>query len=176
MEVGITTAVLAEQPRAEGDNSEEALRLSSAGTARAQALLLRHLTAAQQDLYTAEGCFWVRGSRGGKYLLTSSPFYSVLRFRGRKWTARYCATLRQSLRDLPLPQADILLAQKLLLETNEPLFRWTANTYGGVALRQLLHHHTNDQLVLHFRVNFGLSETFAQQLVAGHYGNKAAQL
>lgn len=92
------------------------------GERRARRLLEGHLTAMQLDTMQLNGWFEVRGSATGCVYRIHVKKYlgNVWDIRGNK---KYCIALV----DRSLPTSDHVLAQKLLLETNEAAFLRTAN-------------------------------------------------
>lgn len=119
------------------DMAREAPYLSAHG--RALELFRRHLTDEQRAQFEATGTFEVIGSAGGYYTLnTRVSSYHLTRqdpparmARGRRTqvertvTHHYCVMLA----DDRCPSPDIWLAQKLLVETDEPRMKQIANHY-----------------------------------------------
>src|SRR5438128_1188784 len=77
---------------------------------RAEALLLRHLTRAQQETYLESGWFEVRGRDGSLWRIHRSGGSQNVRRTAREGTQVYCSYLED------VPRADVLLVQKLTIE------------------------------------------------------------
>jgi len=98
--------------------------------ARAEELLRSCLTSHQREQMDESGCFPVAGSDGGLFLIytdrgTSGNVTELFdEDDGLVEIARWCAHPPDG-----LPQADIFLAQKLALETDEMNFRLVANCH-----------------------------------------------
>lgn len=93
---------------------------------RAQVTLARWLSPRQRRSWWRTGNFLVRGSLGGWYRIFEAPGSPVFRVSRRdpwRLKVRYC--IAPMLVDLP--EADIALAQALLLQTDEDRFLKTAN-------------------------------------------------
>jgi hypothetical protein len=86
---------------------------------RAEALLLAWLSLEQRAQYRTSGRFEVTTAAGRRYRVCPG---GVVRLDPRGWA--YCIEATT-----PVPVADELLAFKLLLETDEPLFLATAHRY-----------------------------------------------
>lgn len=90
-------------------------------------LLLEYLDKEQYEQFMSDGCFWVR-ARQYDYLITPETSGNVWQYSKQVFAicpprrlAAYCLQL------LGVPLYDQLLAQKLLLETNEAFFLRRAN-------------------------------------------------
>jgi hypothetical protein len=94
---------------------------------RARDLLLANLTPEQIDDFLKRGGFYVTASSGQRYLIMRNRNYNVL-LGGRYKATAYCAF------PMGLPLDDQLLAQKLLLETNEMAFRKIAFSRREIVL------------------------------------------
>lgn len=95
---------------------------------RAEALLLAHLTPEQRDQYKRDGTFEVRGNASNRrYRIAARYFNGVtqLNKKGRA-THRLCFYPGR-IGSYMLPLCDIMLAQKVALETNEYRTRRKAN-------------------------------------------------
>jgi hypothetical protein len=94
------------------------------GQARAMKLLTSCLDKTQRQSFEASGQFDVRGSGGGLYRITPQTTYNVFRI-GRQGflDERLCAGTY----DDAVPLFDMMLAQKLALETDEAAFRAVAH-------------------------------------------------
>ncbi len=92
---------------------------------RAELLLRRHLTPEQKASWTAHGYFDTIGKSGARYriLHRGARQYNVVRLRGGQCDYGYCAYPRLS---SYLPMADVILAQKLAIETHDRWFRFIA--------------------------------------------------
>lgn len=93
--------------------------------ARARKLLRRHLTPKQRRQFTRNDWFEVIGNVTGRtYRIECDS--SCQNIVNRKLERRYCIMLNENgdneSGDLYLPDSDHLLAQKLLIETNERVF------------------------------------------------------
>jgi hypothetical protein len=112
-----------------------------AARARAEELLLRFLSPAQREAYEsgAEG-FEVIGSAGSRFLITRRPIanITVLSPEGDP-VANLCVHPGGG-----LPSADVYLAQKLGLETDERTYVQLANVHRGV----LVHYDENGRMVI----------------------------
>lgn len=95
---------------------------------RSRALLHRHLSAEQWDSLIHEKYFCVRAESGRMYKLEDKFTYNV-----RHGVVRYCLYTSPA-----LPKADVLLAQKLLLENDEQRFKKVANLGPDTAAAHLL--------------------------------------
>jgi hypothetical protein len=97
----------------------EALARRRQARQRAEELLLAWLSPEQRLQYRASGRFEVITAAGHRYRVCPG---GVVRLDPRGWA--YCIEATT-----PVPVADELLAFKLLLETDEPLFLATAHRY-----------------------------------------------
>lgn len=100
---------------------------------RAMALLRRSLTARQNDDLNCHTTFNVTGSAGGQWQIacttTSGNIELMMQPPGTTWVlGRYCAAPEAS---YELPPADVWLAQKLAIESDELAFLKAACYYGG---------------------------------------------
>lgn len=98
----------------------------------ARQLLEENLTRKQRRSYKAKGYFEVEGASGIVYRIERGETSNVLEMGGGRWCARFkhvavrtdncncehCRTM--------IPIEDLLLAEKLLIEADEMLFRATA--------------------------------------------------
>jgi len=91
---------------------------------RAKALLHRHLTKQQRWELRAKKAFTVQGSDGNTYLITEGTANNVKRVKNGRPDFSLCVVS-----DYNLPVYDLMLAQKLLLETNAPHFVSLANIF-----------------------------------------------
>jgi hypothetical protein len=91
-----------------------------AAGAKARQLLLDMLNEVQREMYEKDAYFMVEGSRGGVYRIDDG-FQGNVRCELRH--RRYCGHLRDS----RIPVYDHMLAQKLMLETDEEAFLAVAN-------------------------------------------------
>lgn len=90
--------------------------------ARARTLLLACLSDAQREAFEAHGYFEVVTASGQRYRITRGWGGNVLLIVNDKPAARFCIHPSQY-----VPEEDNMLAQKLLLEHDEPTFLRTAN-------------------------------------------------
>jgi len=90
---------------------------------RARALLAEHLTARQRRELRDQGWFSLRSSRGGVYRICQGQVQNVLAEVDGRVARRYCAH-PQAVR---VPDEDAMLAQKLMLESDEDAFLAVAN-------------------------------------------------
>lgn len=86
---------------------------------RAERLLEACLTTEQRDQLRKEGCFTVHGRSGNIYQVRRGHVRNVYELRARR---TYCCHAHAN-----LPDADHMLAQKLMIETSEPDFLRLAN-------------------------------------------------
>jgi hypothetical protein len=85
---------------------------------RAHELLLRHLTPNQREDYEWDKRFTVKTKRGHRYVIGQARCQNVLRVNKRGKPMRvYCVTVHGG-----VPMGDVLLAQKLMLESDEDHF------------------------------------------------------
>lgn len=99
----------------------------------AKSLLLKSLSAAQRYSYVNESYFEVRGSSGTHYRIRHGANFNiqVLDAPGGLSKDRLCGRPAT-----PMPIEDILLAQKLCLETDDVAFRRVANSANVRAERR----------------------------------------
>ena len=102
---------------------ERAARVSSglnaAAEARAKSLLLRLLTPKQKEEFTCRGYFTVEVARRGRFVILPDAMFNVLEMATGDC---YCAVPATG-----VPIADLMLAQKLLLESDPDQFFRKAN-------------------------------------------------
>jgi len=97
----------------------EPFEARTAAEARARELLLRMLSSAQRKAFQSYGYFAVEVAKRGTFLILPSTLFNVLHVAtGRS----YCAVPRGE-----TPLADLMLAQKLLLEHDPEQFFRVAN-------------------------------------------------
>jgi hypothetical protein len=90
---------------------------------RAEAMLIAHLDETQREDWAYGRFFYVVGSQTrARYVVHFLRYYNV-GWIGKSFTNSLC--LISADRDIPL--CDVLLAQKLMIETDEPLFLARAN-------------------------------------------------
>ena len=94
---------------------------------RAEKLLLRHLTPKQRYDYKKHGHFFVRTKRKHHYKIMRARDHNVLRLNKHGKPLR-CLCI--SIYEIWVPVQDIMLAQKLLLETDEDAFLSIANEWA----------------------------------------------
>lgn len=99
-------------------------------TVRASALLRRHLSREQRVSFVSCGSFDVVSEWGRRYRITEGNcrnVYSLVRAEDGEWHPLQCYCLMAT----GVPVGDLLLIQKLLLETNEQHFLQTAIASPG---------------------------------------------
>lgn len=89
---------------------------------KAETLLLENLSLVQQEEYRSEKHFHVISRSGKRYRVNYGSTGNVLELVEDKPVSRFCIHPREQ-----VPHADTMLAQKLLLETDEVAFRRIAN-------------------------------------------------
>jgi hypothetical protein len=91
--------------------------------ARAKELLVAHLTPNQRREYEQHGCFHVVTRKKHRYLIKQGRISNVIRLNKRGKPIRaFCIHPK-----IFVPDADTMLAQKLMLETDEEEFLRIAN-------------------------------------------------
>lgn len=93
------------------------------GAKKATELLLKFLSPEQRAMYEAAERFHVRGSDGGLYEIRLGSHGNVYRREGDTFVERLCCQPN----DYTLPFADVVLLQKLAIETDEKHYRKIAN-------------------------------------------------
>ncbi len=91
---------------------------------RAMRLLEKHLTPPQLRQFKKKTCFTVIAKDGKTYRIENGSSGNVFLMEGRKKVIQYCIVFKDH---APLPNFDLMLAQKLILETDPELFLKTAN-------------------------------------------------
>lgn len=103
--------------------AEKAKKEQEEATRRAEELLNRHLNEEQRKQYRKEKKFKVIGGDGAAFEIGSQWSGNVSELNGRgKPIRRFCAHPREQ---VPIP--DLMLSQKLMLETDPEAFRKIAN-------------------------------------------------
>ncbi len=102
--------------------------------ARARKLLKRHLTPKQWLDYDTHGEFFVKTPKGHLYQIGSARDHNIVRLNKRRKAMR---VLCASIYGYGVPVEDIMLAQKLMLETQEDAFlkiahHWPVSTAQGL--------------------------------------------
>lgn len=97
------------------------IRISNEAQERALNLLLENLNAEQREEYLEYKLFRVVGNRGGMYTIKRERQVNIINGAGD----RLCAVSKES-----VPLEDMLLAQKLLIETDEDEFLRVAINWG----------------------------------------------
>ena len=122
----LTLAQQAEQARLQQETTErarreyeEAIRCQEEATARAEALLRDHLTVEQAEQLIRSRYFEVLTDSGRRYRVYRDRVHLVERDRA---TRSYCIHPNEY-----VPEADAMLAKKLLLDAAEPEFLRIAN-------------------------------------------------
>lgn len=90
---------------------------------RALDLLKQILTETQLAAFEKDECIPVDASSGKKYVIKKGRAGNVFSIKDGKLVEKYCIHPRDS----EVPEADVMLAQKLILETNEEEFLRIAN-------------------------------------------------
>jgi hypothetical protein len=93
-----------------------------AAVARAEALLLGCLPAAQEQQYRERKTFDLVGSLGGHYRITYGRSVNVFRLRNGREVVAFCGAPACDERGESLPLPDVMLAQYLVLVTDEAAF------------------------------------------------------
>jgi len=121
-------AVLRRPPDPEAVERERLDRVQrEAARERARTLLLRHLTEEQRAMLAGHGWFVVEGRSGTRYRIrASSAAGNVDVLHNEHVLHRLCAHC-----DLSIPLHDHLLAQKLMLESDESEFLRIANRHAA---------------------------------------------
>jgi hypothetical protein len=101
---------------------------------RARTLLERHLTPKQWLDYEEFGHFFIKTPKGHRYQIGSAHYQNVVRLNKRRKAMR---TLCVVVRDVNVPVEDLMLAQKLMLETQEDAFLKIAHHWGVASARGL---------------------------------------
>jgi hypothetical protein len=114
----------AQDPR-QTNNAHRSRRL--AAEARACDLLREHLNETQREQFERVGSFVVVAQSGRRYRIRSANTSNV---RDETDGASYCMQFRSDPQCLRIPLEDLMLAQKLLLECDEPEFLRIANKSG----------------------------------------------
>jgi hypothetical protein len=91
----------------------------SAAGARAYDLLQDHLNEAQREQFESAGSFVVVAQSGRRYRIRAANTSNV---RDETDGSSYCVQFRSDPQCLRIPLEDLMLAQKLLLECDEPQF------------------------------------------------------
>lgn len=94
---------------------------------RARELLKRHLTPRQWSDYIERGHFFVKTRKGHLYQITAARDHNIIRLNKRRKPMR---VLCVSIYEVDVPVEDIMLAQKLFLETQEDRFLKIANHWA----------------------------------------------
>jgi hypothetical protein len=105
-----------------GRAGRRATPITGVAEARARCLLRRVLDASQRRQYDAYGCFAVQVAGRGAFGILPRPYFNVVELRTG---LLYCCVT-----GVAVPMADLMLAQKLLLECDPELFFATANALG----------------------------------------------
>lgn len=123
------------RPQEQTRDTVRAHRERVAAQRRARRLLLSCLSQRQQKEYRETQAFTVVGSRGQRYLIKKGRQHNVFRIGERGQSElEFCITL-----DASLPDEDVMLAQKLLLEVDEEEFFRRSNVWRLTPRRDLIH-------------------------------------
>jgi hypothetical protein len=120
--VVLVIALRRAQEPAQPDDAHRSRR--RAAGARAWDLLREHLDETQREQFERAGSFVVVAPSGRRYRIRSANTSNV---RDETDGANYCVQFRSDPQCLRIPLEDLLLAQKLLLECDEPEFLRIAN-------------------------------------------------
>ena len=111
----------------------------SAAEARARSLLLRMLTPRQQEEFARTGYFTVEPTGRGRFVILPNAMFNVLEMVTGDC---YCAVTATG-----VPIADLMLAQKLLLETDPDQFFRVANCRHEEAVGLMDNEHLPEQIL-----------------------------
>jgi hypothetical protein len=100
--------------------------------ARARELLREHLSETQREQFERAGSFIVVAQSGRRYRIRTATTSNV---RDETEGADYCMQFRSDPQCLSIPLEDLLLAQKVLLECDEPQFLRIANKRSVIGRR-----------------------------------------
>lgn len=120
IQVGAVQDLIVERIRARQRRAEERREVD----ARANGILLENLSPEQRAEFEAHKRFHVQGKDGFTYLITDKAIHNVFRVEGDRPTVEYCIVTA-----LPVPHADVLLTQKLLLEADPETFHKATNAW-----------------------------------------------
>jgi hypothetical protein len=120
--VVLVIALRRAQEPGQPDNAHRSRRLAAG--ARACHLLREHLNEEQREQFERAGSFVVVAQSGRRYRIRSANTSNV---RDETDGASYCVQFRSDPQCLRIPLEDLMLAQKLLLECDEPQFLRIAN-------------------------------------------------
>jgi len=129
--VALVIALRGAQELAQPDNGHQDNRLDA--RARARQLLRAHLNETQREQFEGAGSFVVVAPSGRRYRIRSATTSNV---RDEAEGAEYCMQFRSDPQCLSIPLEDLMLAQKLLLECDEPQFLRIANKRSVIGRRE----------------------------------------
>ena len=129
--VVLVIALRGAQEPAQPNNAHQDNRLDA--RARARELLREHLNEAQREQYERAGSFMVVAQSGRRYRIRTATTSNV---RDETEGADYCMQFRSDPQCLSIPLEDLMLAQKLLLECDEPQFLRIANKRSFTGRRE----------------------------------------
>ena len=98
-----------------------------ASQVRSKALLYEHLTPKQIKDLQRTGAFTMEGADGCTYRISKQSQHNVQRLEDWELVETFCLVFK----DFQIPVYDLMLAQKLLLESDPELFKKLANRIGG---------------------------------------------
>jgi hypothetical protein len=120
------------------EKRREERRLYEEAAKKATETLMRMLNADQRRTAREGKFFYIRGSEGNRYRLALNAYSGNVAWVDDNGTARgiFCAHpnmygLSTDGKSGPLPKNDAVIAQKLMLETDEKAFMKIANIFGG---------------------------------------------
>jgi hypothetical protein len=120
--VVLVIALRGVQEPAQPNNAHQDSRLDA--RTRARDLLREHLNETQREQFERAGSFVVVAQSGRRYRIRTATTSNV---RDEAEGADYCMQFRSDPQCLSIPLEDLLLAQKVLLECDEPQFLRIAN-------------------------------------------------
>ena len=112
-----------QEPRGVMD-AEELRRARATPQGRARELLRSHLNEAQRAEFDRTGSFVVVAASGRRYRIRTAATFNV---RDETASNDYCIQFRFDRQSRDIPLEDVMLAQKVLLECDEPEFLRVAN-------------------------------------------------
>jgi hypothetical protein len=128
--VVLVIALRGAQALAQTDNAHRSRRFAAG--ARAYDLLREHLDETQREQFERAGSFTVVAQSGRRYRIRAANTSNV---RDETDGANYCLQFRSDPQCLRIPLEDLMLAQKVLLECDEPQFLRIANKSSVPYLR-----------------------------------------
>lgn len=117
------TNAIDEALRIDAERREQLQRLAKKADKRAEMLLLKYLTPEQAAEYHRSKFFHTIGQDGAVFRIEKASCRSVVRVMGGRDVERYCLVPQ----GMHIPDPDLMLVCKLLLESSQDLFMSTAN-------------------------------------------------